>query len=264
MQTIKTNLIYFSATYTTQKIVRQIGKQLNQEVKEYDITQNSPQQEIAFQENELAVFGMPVYSSRIPGKSAEDLKQFKGNNTPAILACVYGNRDYDDALLELKDLVEANGFKVISAGAFIAQHSIFPTVGTNRPDNSDLEEINKFTTTSKELLAEITDITALAELKVKGNKPYKVPGKVTMFPEGDENCTECGTCVVLCPVQAIPADEPTKTNAEVCIACGRCIVVCPDNARRFAGPVYPVASEKFTMAYSARKEPEYLFATIQH
>lgn len=37
--------------------------------------------------------------------------------TPAIAVCVYGNRDYDDALIELKDAIEANGFKTVAAAA---------------------------------------------------------------------------------------------------------------------------------------------------
>ena len=81
---------------------------------------------------------------RIPTQTLISLNQIKANKTPAIVVCVYGNRDYDDALLELKEVVESNGFTVISAGAFVAQHSIFPQVGQNRPDEKDLTKIKEF------------------------------------------------------------------------------------------------------------------------
>ena len=81
-----------------------------------------------------------VYAGRIPAISAESLRHFTGKHTPAIIVCTYGNRAYDDALLELRDIVEEQGFIVVSAGAFIAQHSIFPHVGTGRPDIRDIAE----------------------------------------------------------------------------------------------------------------------------
>ncbi len=263
MQISKTNQVYFSATYTTQKVVRQISSQFKTDSTEYDITQGSVSNEVYFSNEELVIIGMPVYSSRIPSKCTEDLKLFKGNNTPAIIVCIYGNRDYDDALLELHDIVINNGFKIISAGAFIGQHSIFPTVGTNRPDSSDFDKINIFANRSKTILERIDDTSQLDSIKVKGNNPYKTPNKATFYPEGDETCTQCGTCVQLCPVSAIPEDNPSKTDSSKCIACGRCIVVCPENSRHFNSPMYPLMSEKFTAANNIRKEPEYVFANIK-
>ena len=68
----------------------------------------------------IAIFAAPVYAGRIPAVAAERFARFKGKHTPAIIFCTYGNRAFDDALLELKELVTANGFKVISAAAFVA------------------------------------------------------------------------------------------------------------------------------------------------
>lgn len=259
MQISKVNLVYFSATYTTLKVVEQISSRFNMEVVTYDITQFSPETAIQFGCNELVIFGMPVYSSRIPTKSATDLKFFKGNNTPAIITCVYGNRDYDDALLELQDITTKNGFNIISAGAFIGQHSIFPTVGTNRPDSKDIDQINKFADQSIAILNNLTNETIIHPITIKGSRPYKTPGKVSFFPEADDSCNKCGTCAELCPVGAVPIDDPSQTDSEKCIACGRCIVICPEESRHFSSPIYPVMSEKFTQMNSERKEPECLY-----
>ena len=116
MELLNINIVYFSATNTTRKVIRTIAEQFKSEKKEYNITQHIPQDEIILDEKDLLIVGMPVYSGRIPGKALVALNKFRANNTPAIIACVYGNRDYDDALLELKDIVETNGFKVVSGG----------------------------------------------------------------------------------------------------------------------------------------------------
>lgn len=65
------------------------------------------------------------------------LAHLKGHGNPAIAVAVYGNRDYDDALVELQDLLEENGFCVIAGAAFVAQHSIFTKVAAGRPDEDD-------------------------------------------------------------------------------------------------------------------------------
>jgi len=260
MEILNIKLVYFSATYTTRKIVRLIAKGMNKEVAEHDITQSVPETDLICGKEELLIVGMPVYAGRIPVHAHEALCKFKGNNTPAVIVCVYGNRDYDDSLLEIKDIVEENGFKVISAGAFIAQHSIFPAVGSRRPDDEDIRKIETFIEKSLNNIEHIKDISLLAGLEVKGNRPYKTPGKIPLRPKGNRKCNECGICVKLCPEQAIPESTPRKTNKELCISCGRCIVVCPQKARHFGGLLYKIAGNKFTKANAARKEPECFFS----
>ncbi|MDH6534555.1 4Fe-4S dicluster domain-containing protein [Parabacteroides sp. 52] len=253
------NFVYFSATHTTKNIMKHMVNQMEGNKKEYNITQYIPEVDIVMDRSDLLVVGMPVYAGRIPAITLPALGRFKGNDTPAIIVCVYGNRDYDDALLELKDVVEANGFKVVSAGAFIAQHSIFPKVGASRPDVQDMERITGFAQKSWEKIHSITDTCSLSGITPKGNHPYKVPGKLPLQPSGNKRCTACGTCVKLCPVQAIPADAPRKTDKEKCISCARCIAVCPADARHFGGLLYKVAGMKFVKAYAERKEPEFYF-----
>lgn len=260
MKTSHIKLVYFSATYTTRTIVRQIANQFNYNITEYDITQTVFNDDIILDDKDLLIVGVPVYSGRIPTRAAEGLTKFKGNNTPTIITCIYGNRDYDDALLELKDIVENNNFKVISAAAFIAQHSIFPKVGTNRPDENDMELVNQFAQKSKKILELTTDLDSLPEIQVKGNYPYKTPGNIPLKPKGNRKCNKCGTCVKLCPVEAISANNPRKTDKEKCIACGRCIVVCSKEARHFGGLIYKIAGRKFVKAYSAPKEAEVMYS----
>lgn len=80
-------------------------------------------------------------------------KNLKGSNTLAIIAAVYGNRHYDDALLQMKDILTERGFCVIAAGAFIAEHSVFPSVATRRPDEGDKAAMKKFAAKCCQLLS---------------------------------------------------------------------------------------------------------------
>lgn len=46
-----------------------------------------------------------------------------------------------------------------------------------------------------------------------------------------DECTGCGTCEPVCPVEAISAEDPIYViDKEVCIDCGACDDVCPVDA----------------------------------
>ena len=51
--------------------------------------------------NVLSIIGVPVYGGRVPVEAISRLQRLKANNTPAVIVVVYGNRDYNDAILEL-------------------------------------------------------------------------------------------------------------------------------------------------------------------
>ena len=255
---MKITTVYFSATYTTHRIVSHLAKRLSEEVIECDITNDTPTKEIVIPKEEVLVVGIPVYAGRVPEMAVDRIRRFKGEGTPAIAVAVYGNRDYDDALLELSDVLSDNGFQVISAGAFIAQHSIFPKVGAHRPDAEDYHQINVFADESNKILNK--HLEKLLPIHIPGNRPYKIPGSIPIFPSGTKSCKECGKCVQLCPVGAISKEHPKDVDETKCIKCGRCIVVCPTQSRKFQGMVYTMAAMKFNLAYKERREPEMFFA----
>lgn len=58
----------------------------------------------------LTIIGVPTYAGRVAPTALERLQKIKGDNTPAITIVLYGNRDYEDALLELRDTVKQLGF----------------------------------------------------------------------------------------------------------------------------------------------------------
>lgn len=249
---------YFSATNTTKTIVSKIVKVLGTDIKEFNLTNKALKEDVLLQENDLLVIGMPVYAGRIPNVAVESLKRFKGTHNPAILVAVYGNREFEDALVEMQDIVESNGFFVMAAGTFIAQHSIFPHTAKGRPDASDLMKIKEFAQHCK-TLTEMGFSKNERSVAIPGNRPYKVPGNIPLKVVTDSSCIECQACIKVCPVSAIPTDNPHVTNYDKCIHCGRCIYVCKEHARHYKGLLYKMAGAAFGWKNRKRKEPEFFF-----
>ena len=252
------HLVYFSATYTTRKTVREIARAFGGNVTEHDVTCGLPFGELNLGgEGNLLIAGAPVYAGRLPVRAARAFAMLRGTQTPAIAVSVYGNRDYDDALVETQDIIEAHGFKTVAAAAFIGRHCIFPKVAPGRPDADDLAKAAGFGADCARLLAGTDDVASLPTPVLKGNRPYKQGGASTFSPVGDASlCDGCQACVRQCPVGAIPTADPCSTDASKCIACGRCLVVCHTGSRAFRGDAYKGFEAKFIAAFSARREPE--------
>lgn len=250
--------IFFSPRGTTKKTARAIlGYQ--EKVEERDLISSPLTENWTIPTQEPLLVAMPVYAGRIPGVCRDMLeKHLKGSGGPAIAVAVYGNRDYDDALAELQDLLEQAGFHVIAAGAFVAQHSIFTKVAAGRPDERDLEIMAQFGAKCREKLSaclpgEDTPIT------VKGNHTYKKAKEVPLKPDCNDRCMKCYACAKHCPTGAIPLETPWLTNKSLCISCGSCIYLCPTQARQYRGAAYDMAAKGFETMNAKRKEPELFF-----
>lgn len=179
-----------------------------------------------FEANDLVIVGMPVYSGRLPAISAEIFDKMFGNQAQAVAISAYGNRHYDDALLELNDALSAKGFRVIASGAVITEHCLETNVAANRPDADDQAKLLELAAEVKKKIVAGNDLLP----HVPGGKPYRQLPKYAI-PTGNEACDNCGRCVKHCPVEAIDPDDPKKTDSEKCIFCGACINICPKGAR---------------------------------
>jgi Flavodoxins len=142
-------LVYFSPTETTKAVVQEIARGITQSnVELLDITRpDARKRSLQTSERELLIIGVPVYMGRIPALSSKWLHAIQAHNTPAVCVVVYGNRVYDDALLELNDILTGRGCKPIAGAAFIGEHS-FSTAETptaeGRPDAGDLKHAELF------------------------------------------------------------------------------------------------------------------------
>lgn len=252
--------VFFSATDTTRRsvhfICQGLGAQADTSINIADL------KEISFPDlsaDDVVVVASPVYSGRLPGEVSDALKHLHGNNAVSIAVAVFGNRDYDDALLELTDILRDNGFRIAGAGAFIGQHSIFPKVGKARPDHSDEQLLIRFGRECKDAIEHGFNPQTLP--LIKGHRPYKKAMKVPLFPKTDvTKCIKCGKCASGCPVKAITDKHPYVTDSSRCISCGRCINQCPEGARKHSGIGYAIIGAAFKALFSRRKEPEWVIA----
>lgn len=252
---MKTTAVYFSATYTTKRITEYIASALSDKSSFIDITNDNSLQPISLSDDELLIVGIPVYGGRVPAIATERIKRFKGNNTPAVALAIYGNRHYDDALIELYDILTECDFRIVSAGAFIARHSIFTKVASDRPNEQDFNEMDSF---AKETLSLING--GFTDITLTGNRPYKIPGPAAFFPTASRKCKSCNKCAKLCPTGAINTDDIRSVDKNKCIQCGRCVAICPNHSRRFWGHKFLVMSSRFNVTFAQPRPNELFYA----
>lgn len=221
--------LIFSPAGSTEKVSQVLAQTLGTQIIQYDLTSPLSQGK-SFQSEDIVLCAVPVYGGRPPAIAVERIKKFRGNRTPVVLVAVYGNREYEDTFLELGDHLESQGFIVVAAGAFIAQHVFAPQIGEGRPNTEDIQEIQDF---GKKILqkyqTETSHTSILAQLP--GNRPYKDFHGAPLAPLTSDACTHCKLCAQTCPVEAIPIEYPSQTITEKCILCTRCIRICPTQAR---------------------------------
>ena len=136
---------YFSPTHTTKTVAEEVAGALaaplgaSVEIVDLTLPGHRPA-DVSCGADDVLVFGFPVYAGRVPVLLRDEFAHLIGQDTPAVIVGLYGNRDFDDALLEAADLLGERGFDVVAAGAFIGEHSLTARVGSGRPDDADVAE----------------------------------------------------------------------------------------------------------------------------
>ncbi len=263
MNISRAKLIYFSPTRTTKKAIEGIAAGLDLQITEsYDLTRKSEKgNTIEMCSDDLAIIGSPVYGGRIPSLAAERIREFKANQTPAVLVVVYGNRAYEDALLELRDLTIQSGFHAIAGAAFIGEHSFSSTripIGHGRPDSDDLGKARLFGEKIRQKLTTLNALETIPSFEAPGNHPYKdVPTIEPVTPvTHEELCIKCGQCAEVCPTGTVTIGDTVITDPNACILCCACIKSCPTEARRLENPDMLKFAKWLHETCSARREPE--------
>jgi ferredoxin len=256
-------LIYFSPTRTTKRVLEGIAAGIpSGAVEHLDLTPPAAHtQEFAPLHDELAIVGAPVYGGLIPIDAVHRLRRLRGNDTPAVVVAVYGNREYEDALLELRELVTAGGFRPVAGGAFIGEHSFSNAVtpiAVGRPDAQDLQKAMAFGRMIRDKLRGVQALDEVAPVAVPGNLPLKErDGPWRMPPVTKAGvCTLCGECATVCPTAAIAMDGVVVTDGTACISCCACVKICPTGARVMEDARARRTARWLNAEHSERKEPE--------
>ena len=259
-------LVCFSPTGTTKAIIHGIARGMDQYNAEIiDVTKpDARKKQLQTSENEILVVGVPVYMGRVPAIVTEWLQTVKAQNTPAVFVVVYGNRAFENALIELKDLLTKCGCKAIAGAAYIGEHSFsgseLPTA-KDRPDADDLSHAELFGRKIQEKLRTVSSTGHIPDINIPGNYPY---GGVTNLWSVDfiavgNECTQCGICALGCPVGAIDSENSNLIDKEKCITCCACIKNCPQKARTMKTGLVKDAAIRLNKLYKERKEPELFF-----
>jgi ferredoxin len=263
VQVNQVKLVYFSPTGTTRKILESIAEGITvEDVGHIDLTlPEGAQKTIPLFSDELVIIGAPVYGGRLPVDAIKRFKKIQARGTLAVLIVAYGNREFEDALLELKDLAVELGFIPVAGGAFIGEHS-FATkdmpIASGRPDSLDVRKAMDFGARIKDKVAALQSPDAQMDLKIPGRFPFEGgPRSMAVSPVIKEDiCTVCGTCATVCPTAAISINKSVSNNNELCIRCCACIKNCPAGARVWEDDMMKYFANWLYENCSARKEPE--------
>lgn len=256
--------ISFSPTGTSKRVINGIASGIhNAPVEQIELTYSDRLLDLPekFAPTDLVILGVPVYAGRVANLAVERMKTLVGTDTPAVIVVTYGNREFEDALIELKDIVENAAFKPIAAGAFIGEHSfsnIETPIAANRPDTADLATAKSFGTTISEKLNATTRQDQIHCPEVPGNRPYKEGmGQLPFTPTiVVSNCTACESCLSACPTGAISLEKEIEIDPNRCIFCCACIKTCLENALILDAEPLKQKQQWLFETCQKRKEPE--------
>lgn len=259
--------VHFSPTGTVERtvcrIARQLADTLGAAYKEFSYAPpHNREAALAFTEGDLVIWGCPTYAGRVPNLLLPYLTgKVQGRGALAVPVVLFGNRAYDDALMELHHILRDNGFTCVAGGAFVGEHSFSTTLGAGRPDGKDCAEMDAFAAAIAKKLSHGDK----SEATVGGRDPigpyYKPRDRhgepisiLKVKPKTDmDKCSGCGLCAEKCPMGSIDRSDISAVTG-VCIKCCACVKGCPQQAKYFDDPGYLYHKQELEEMFARRAD----------
>ena len=171
---MKTYQLVFSPTGGTEKAAAAITKNWPQ-VRTIDLSlPDTDYSAISIEPDALVLVAMPCFGGVAPQLALDRFARIKGNGATCVLVAVYGNRAYENTLVQMQDTAQTAGFQVIAAVSAVAEHSIIHQYAAGRPNAEDREELARFGTKILEKAASDSKETP----EIPGKRPIKRPAAV--------------------------------------------------------------------------------------
>ena len=101
---MKTVEIVFSPTGGTQKVVDIIANKWGYEIAKIDLSDPDEKfDQCQINKDDNVIIAMPSFGGRAVKVAIDRLGKINGNNARCTIVCVYGNRAYEDTLVEMQD-----------------------------------------------------------------------------------------------------------------------------------------------------------------
>ena len=268
MKIANVNIVTYSPTRTSFKIAESIADGFGLGTNAcIDLTYMAEGMKHAFKHDDLVIIAAPVYGGRVAPKAVERLAGIRGNSTPVIVVVLYGNREFEDALLELNTIAVEAGFVVVGAAAFVGEHSFSSTempIAYGRPDADDLAIARVFGGRLRTCLMNTVSGGALAMPPLPGTVPYNEGfSPIPFSPQVDVGaCTRCGVCVPQCPTGAITMDENIQFEVDRCTLCCACVKICPEEALSISGTPALAKMQWLYENCRGRKDPDLFMPAV--
>ena len=284
--------VFFSPTGTTEKVVTAISdgmaQNLSCQTEAFDFTlpqaRTGSDSEDSFPKlspEDLVVFGCPTYAGRLPNLLLKYLHTIRGNEALAVPVVTFGNRNFDNSLIELRDLLQDQEFHTVAAAACSCEHSFSQTLGAGRPDAADLAEIRAFAAQAAEKIlhtennlpsVQVPGISSEDDhggyyqprdrhgvfIDIRKVKPLTDRNRCLTFSGSlsdmaGQDTGHCSMCAAVCPMGAIDPSDISQVPG-ICIKCGACIKKCPAQAKYYDDPGYLYHKTELEEMYTRRAE----------